>query len=155
MHNPRKDYWEVIKWTLRYVKGIVNKGLVFYRNKAGKCDVTSFVNFDYASDLDRRISIFGYSFTMCTGAISWKASLQFIAALSIIEAEYVAATKGVKEATWLRGLVTELEVPHATNVVFSDSQSTIHLTKNDAYCSKTKHISVKYHYVRDLSLIHI
>jgi len=49
----------------------------------------------------------------------------------------------------LRGIVTELKVPQDTTVVFSDSQSTIHLTKNDAYHSKTKHISVKYHYVRD------
>jgi len=45
--------------------------------------------------------------------------------------------------------VIELRVPQATNVVFSDSQSAIHLTKNDAYHSKTKHISVKYHYIRD------
>jgi len=55
----------------------------------------------------------------------------------------------VKEATWLRGLVIELGIPQATTVVFSDSQSAINLTKNDAYHSKTKHISVKYYYVRD------
>ena len=55
----------------------------------------------------------------------------------------------MKEATWLRGLVTELGVPQAATVVFSDSQSAIHQTKNNAYHSKTKHISVKYHYVRD------
>jgi len=68
--------------------------------------------------------------------------------LSITEAEYIAATEGVKEATWLRGLVSELGVPQSTTVVYSDSQSAIHLTKNDAYHPKTKHISVKYHYVR-------
>ena len=43
----------------------------------------------------------------------------------------------------------ELEVPQAITVVFSNSQSAIHLTKNDAYHSKTKHISVKYHYIKD------
>jgi len=55
----------------------------------------------------------------------------------------------VKEAVWLRGLVIELGILQATTVVFSDSQSAIYLTKNDAYHSKTKHISVKYHYFRD------
>ena len=55
----------------------------------------------------------------------------------------------MKKATWLRGLILELAVPRDTTVVFSDSQSAIHLTKNDAYHSKTKHISVKYHYIRD------
>ena len=69
--------------------------------------------------------------------------------MSTTEAEYIAATEGVKEATWLRGLVIELGVPQSTTVVYSDSQSAIHLTKNDVYHSKTKHISVKYHYVRD------
>ena len=107
-----------------------------------------FVDSNYAGDLDERRSIYGYIFTMCTGAISWKASLQSITTLSTTEVEYVVATEGVKEATWLRGLVTELGVPQATIVVFFDGQSAIHLTKNDAYHSKTKHIRVKYHYVK-------
>ena len=79
------------------MKGTVNKELVFDRNKAATYDVTGFVNSDYAGDLGRRRSISGYIFTTCAGAISWKASLQSIAALSTTEAEYVAATKGVKE----------------------------------------------------------
>jgi len=99
MHNPGKDHWEAVKRILRYVKSTVNKGLVFDRNKAGTCDVTGFVDSDYAGDFDKRRSIFGYIFTMCAGAIFWKASLQSIAALSTIEAEYVAATEGLKEAT--------------------------------------------------------
>jgi len=82
---------------------------------------------------------------MCAGAISWKASLQSIAALSTTEAEYVATIEDVKEATWLSGLVIELGVPQGTTVVFSNSQNAIHLTKNDAYYSNTKHIIVKYH----------
>lgn len=149
MHNPGKDHWEAVKWILRYVKGTAGKGLVFDRAKTTTGNVVGFVDSDYAEDLDRRRSISGYIFTLCGGAISWKASLQSIASLSTTEAEYVAATEGVKEATWLRGLVTELGVPQDATVVFSDSQSAIHLTTNDAYHSKTKHISVKYHYVRD------
>jgi len=111
MHNPGKGHWEAVKWILHYVKGTVNKGLVFDRNKAGTYDVTSFVDSDYAGDLDRRRSISWYIFTMCTGAISWKALLQSIAALSTTEAEYITAAEGVKKATWLRGLVIELRVP--------------------------------------------
>ena len=76
--------------------------------------------------------------------------MQSIAALSTTEAEYVAATEGIKEATWLRGLVMDLGIPQGVTVVFSDSQSAIFLTKNDAYHSKTKHVLVKYHYVRDI-----
>ncbi|KAM3286860.1 hypothetical protein P3S67_025659 [Capsicum chacoense] len=97
----------------------------------------------------RRRSMSGHIVTLCSDSISWKASLQSIAALSTTEVEYFAATEGVKEATWLRGLILELGVSQDTTVVFSDSQSAIHLSNNDAYHSKTKHISVKYHYIRD------
>ena len=70
MHNPGKDHWEAVKWILRYVKGTINKGLVFDRNKAATCDVIGFVDSDYAGDLDRRRSKSRYIFTLCAGAIS-------------------------------------------------------------------------------------
>ena len=133
----------------RYLKGTVNQGLVFDRNKVISNDVVGFVDSEYGGDCDRHRSLSRYIFTLCSTSISWKAYLQSIDALSTTEAEYVVATEGVKEATWLRGLILELGVPQDTTVVFSDSQSAIHLTKNDAYHSKTKHISVKYHYIRD------
>jgi len=122
---------------------------VFGRNKAATWDVAGFVDSDYASDLDRRRYILGYIFTVCVGLISWKASLQSVTILSTTKAEYVAATEGVKEATWLRGFVTNLGVPQGATLAFSNSHSAIHLTKNDVYHSKTKHISVKYHYSID------
>ena len=149
MHNPGKDYWEVVKWILHYVKGCLDKCLEFEKSKTATYDVTGFVDSDYDGDLDHRCSISADVFTLCLGAISWKASVQSLAALSAIEVEYIAATEVVKEVTWLRGLITELGVSQAVTTVFSDSQSAIHLTKNDAYHSKTKHISIKYHFIRD------
>ena len=125
-------------------------GLVFNKNLTASTNVVGFVDSDYGGHLDHRRSLSSYIFTLCLGGISWKAQLQPIAALSTTEAEYVAATEGIKEATWLRGLVMDLGIPQGVTVVFSDSQRAIFLTKNDAYHSKTKHVSVKYHYVRDI-----
>lgn len=62
----------------------------------------------------------------------------------------MAATEGVKEVISLRGFLIELAIAQATTGVFSNRQSTIHLTKNDEYHSKTKHISVKYYFIRDI-----
>jgi len=101
-----------VKWILRYVKDSIDRGLIFDRNKAATWNVAGFTDSDYTSDLDRRKSISEYIFTMCAGAISWKASLQPITAL-------VATTEGVKEATRLRGFVTELGVLRGTTVLFS------------------------------------
>jgi len=70
MHNPGKDHWEAVKWIFLYMKSTVNKGLVFDINKATTYDVISFVDSNYAGDLDRKRSISEYIFTMCAGAIS-------------------------------------------------------------------------------------
>ena len=62
----------------------------------------------------------------------------------------MAAAEVVKEAIWLRGLVCDLGLQQDTSVVFCDSQSAIHLTKNTMYHERTKHIDVRYHFVRDI-----
>jgi len=64
-----------MKWIRRYVKGSIDRGLVYDKNQAATWDVAGFIDFDYAGDLDRRRSILGYIFTLCAAAISWKASL--------------------------------------------------------------------------------
>ena len=89
-------------------------------------------------------------FSLCGSAISWKASLQSVVALSTTEAEYVSSTEGVKEAIWMRGLVSELGVPQDVIKVYCDSHSAICLTKNDMFQFKTKHVDIKYHFIRDV-----
>ena len=150
MHNPGKEHWNVVKWILRYLKGTPNFGLMFDKNKVKTNNVIGFVDSDYAGDLDKRRSISGYIFSLCGSAVSWKASLQSVTALSTTEAEYISATEGVKEAIWLRGLVSELGIPQDINTVYCDSQSAICLTKNDMFHAKTKHIDIKHHFIRDI-----
>ena len=61
----------------------------------------------------------------------------------------MAITEGFKEAYWLSGLVGEFGLVRDAPVVYSDSQSAIHLAKNqNSYHRRTKHIDVKYHYCR-------
>ena len=81
--------------------------------------------------------------------MSWKASLQYVVALSTTEAEYIAATEAAKEALWMKGIVAELGVNVEPVIVFCDSQSAIHLSKNQVYHEKTKHIDVRMHFLRD------
>ncbi|KAK7244251.1 hypothetical protein RIF29_39070 [Crotalaria pallida] len=76
--------------------------------------------------------------------------LHFNPALFTTEAEYISATEGVKEDIWLRGLVNELGLTQDVLIVFCDSQSAIHLTKNSRYHDKTKHIDVKRHFIIDI-----
>nr|GEW57246.1 RNA-directed DNA polymerase, eukaryota, reverse transcriptase zinc-binding domain protein [Tanacetum cinerariifolium] len=72
--------------------------------------VSGFVDSDYAKDPDKGRSITVYTFLVQGCVVSWKATLQNVMALSTIETEYMALTKAVKEAIWLRGLLKELAV---------------------------------------------
>jgi hypothetical protein len=87
-------HWEAVKWILRYLKGTANGHLEFGRSDAKQ---TGYVDSHFRGDLDKRWSLTSYVFTLEGCAISWKATLQSIIALSI-EAEYMIITKGVKEA---------------------------------------------------------
>ena len=74
--------------------------------------------------------------------------LQETVALSTIQAEYIAASHACKEVIWLRSLLKEIGRLQNNVHVFCDSQSVIHLATNHVYHSKTKHIDVIYHFVR-------
>ncbi|WJX14008.1 ABC-type xenobiotic transporter [Trifolium repens] len=105
---------------------------------------------DFGGEVDRRRSTTGYIFTVGTGAVSWISRIQKIVALSTTEAEYVAVTEASKELIWLQGLLTELGFIQEKSVLYSDSQSAIHLAKNSAFHSRTKHIGLRYHFIRSL-----
>lgn len=66
-----------------------------------------YVDFDYIGDLDKRRSLTKYVFTFYGYVISWKATLQSTIVLSSTNAEYMAATKAVKEVIWLIGLISD------------------------------------------------
>ena len=78
--------------------------------------------------------------------------LQNIVALSTTEEKYIAASHASKEAVWLKSLFGEF-VRFQDNInLFCDSQSAIPLAKNIAYHSKSKHIPIKYHFVRQVNI---
>ncbi|KAG8471889.1 hypothetical protein CXB51_036391 [Gossypium anomalum] len=112
--------------------------------------VIGYVDADFARDLDRRRSLTGYAFTTGGCAISWEATLQTTVALSTTEAEYMAINEACKEAIWLNGLFSELNEDLQISTVFCDSQSAIFLTKDQMFHERTKHIDVRYHFVRDI-----
>ncbi|KAG8475264.1 hypothetical protein CXB51_032125 [Gossypium anomalum] len=147
MANPGKEHWKAVQWILRYLRGTTDVCLQFGRTEDG---VIGYVDADFAGDLDRRRSLTGYVFTIGGCAISWKATLQTTVALSTTEAEYMAITEACKKAIWLKGLFSELNEDLQISTVFCDSQSAIFLTKDQMFHERTKHIDVRYHFVRDI-----
>ncbi|GKD45846.1 retrotransposon protein, putative, ty1-copia subclass [Tanacetum coccineum] len=116
------------------------------------CDVErmSFVDSDYVKDPDKGRSIIGYAFLVQGCVVSWNDTLQHVVALSTTEAEYMALTKAVKEAMWLRGLLEELGVKLNSVAVNCDNQGAIHLSQNHVFHERTKHINVRNHFIREV-----
>jgi hypothetical protein len=147
MSNPGKQHWEAVKWILRYLKGTLGTSLCF---TGADMKLTGYVDSDLAGDVDTRKSTTGYVYTLGGTAVSWVSKLQKIVALSTTEAEYVAVTEAGKEMVWLQGFLEELGQRQKKGILHSDSQSAIFLAKNPAFHSRTKHIQLRYHFIRSL-----
>ena len=150
MHDPGKGHWQAVKWILRYIHGTTDIGLKFERDDRLGQNLVGYVDSDYAGDLDKRRSTTGYVFTLAKGPVSWRSTLQSTVALSTTEAEYMAVTEAFKEAIWLHGLIEDLGIVQEHVDVHCDSQSAICLAKNQVHHSRTKHIDVRFHFVREI-----
>jgi hypothetical protein len=150
MHDSGKGHWQTVKWILWYIHGITNIGLKFEGDDRLGQNLVGYVDSDYAGDLDKRRSIAGYMFTLVKGPISWRSTLQSTVALSTTEAEYMTVTEAFKDAIWLHELIEDLRIVQKHVDVHCDSQSAICLIKNQVYHSRTKHIDVQFHFVREI-----
>lgn len=148
--NPLPEHIQALKRVLRYLKSTVNVGLN-YTGTDTKLTAPALIGYsdaDWGQSYDRR-SITGYTFLLCGGAISWQSKKQRTVALSTVEAEYMATTHAAKEALWWRtvfnGLGYDTQQP---TIIWSDSQGSISLAGNPEHHTRTKHIDIQYHFIR-------
>jgi phosphoribosyl-AMP cyclohydrolase len=90
------------------------------------------------------------TFKLFGGEISWMSERQALVALSTTEVEYMATTHASKEAIWLQRSCSGIGLVQQDVRINCDSQSAIFMVKNPTYHSKTKHIDIQYHFVRDI-----
>jgi len=149
--NPMRNDYDNLKRLMRYLKGTIDWGITI----GGTINLTGFsdANFITLDDPESR-SISGYVFLM-GGPISWCCQRQSIVAQSTCESEYVALNAAGKEAVWLcelmRSIGINVDLDIATSepmIVACDDQSAIRLVQNPAFHPRSKHIDVKYHWVR-------
>ena len=145
MANPKKPHWEAAKNVLRYINGTCDLGIKFSSNT----DLLGYCDADYAGDLDSRRSTTGYVYMLNGGAISWSSRLQPTVAASTTEAEYMASAHAVKEALWLRKLMTDLHINTGTINIMCDNQGAIKLLKHPIASPRSKHIDVIHHFARE------
>ncbi len=142
--SPTKAHWDAVKPIFSYLKGTLNYGITF-GDSDSRNELLAYTDADFASNQDDRRSTTGVILLLNGGPLSWKSQRQNCVSLSTPEFEYVAAATATKEVVWKRRLLQDLRLPQA-----APTQSSIKLVKNAEFHQRTKHIDVKFHFIRAL-----
>lgn len=141
-------HWKAAKRVLRYLKGTMDYCLVF--SNKGDMEITAFVDADWGGDQLNRRSFTGYVFNLGNSIVSWESRKQRTVALSSTEAEYMAISDSCKEAMFLKTFVHECTGIMCKVKLFNDNQSAQKLCINSICHSRTKHIDIRHHFIREL-----
>ena len=147
MHNPGEQHWEAMKRIIGYLIGKEKHELIIRRPK--NLRITSFGDASYADCKDTRKSSTGDINTLGGSLISWRAQKTKTICLSSTEAEYIALTEMCKEQKFLIMLLEEVFSVELPCLIYGDNKAATYLAKNLHVSSRTKHIDIRKHYVRD------
>ena len=145
---PSTSHLTAVKRILRYLKGTAELALTFMSGNSSA--PVGYADANWAGDLDDRHSTTGNVFLMAGGAISWLSKKQTSVALSTAEAEYISLSSASQENAWLRRLLVDIGLNvQGPTVLMEDNQGAISMAQNPVNHSRTKHIDIRYHYVRE------
>jgi len=143
-----RDHWVAAKRVLRYLRGTMDYRLVYRRDNL---PLKGFVDADWGNCILDRRSYTGSVFILSGAAITWQSRKQRTVALSSTEAEYMGITDAAKEALHLIGFLKELECNDLTHVtIYNDNQGAKMLANNSVFHSRSKHIDIRYHFIREV-----
>ena len=112
--------------------------------------LAGYTDFDWAGSVSDRKSTSGCCFGLGSTVVSWLSRKQKSVALSSAEAEYMAASQAACEAIWLRKILCGLfDLELGPTEILCDNHSCIKLTENPVFHDRTKHIGIRYHFIRD------
>jgi hypothetical protein len=148
MDNPGQRHWEAGKHIIRYLKGTRDYRL---HCGVGSPFLTVYADASHGSrDLGWK-SMSGYVVMLNGCPLAWNSKRQTVVALSTAESEYIALTHAARELVWIRGLLGELFRPITTpTTIHCDNQAAISMVGNDTFRPRTKHIALRYHFIREL-----
>ncbi|GJZ56158.1 putative ribonuclease H-like domain-containing protein [Tanacetum coccineum] len=145
--TPKTSHLSAVKRIFRYLKGKPKLGLWYPRESL--FDLESYSDSDYAgANLHRKSTTGGCQF-LGRRLITWQCKKQTIMATSTTEAEYVAAATCCGQVLWIQNQMLDYGFNFMNTKIYIDNESTICIVKNPVYHSKTKHIAIRHHFIRD------
>ena len=145
--SPKVSHLNVVKRIFRYLKGQPKLGL-WYPNSSS-FDLVAYSDSDYAgASLDRKSTTGGCQY-LGHRLISWQCKKQTVVANSTTEAEYVAASSCCGQVLWIQNQLLDYGYNFMNTKIYIDNNSTMCIIKNPVFHSKTKHIEIRHHFIRD------
>ncbi|GJU08606.1 putative RNA-directed DNA polymerase [Tanacetum coccineum] len=145
--SPKTSHLLAVKRIFRYLKGKPSLGLWY--SKDSPLELVAYTDSDYAgATLDRKLTTGGCQF-LGNRLISWQCKKQTVVATSTTEAEYVAAASCCGQVLWIQNQLLDYGYNFMNTVIYIDNTSTICIIENPVQHSKTKHIEIRHHFIRD------
>ncbi|KAJ9540987.1 hypothetical protein OSB04_027493 [Centaurea solstitialis] len=145
--KPKESHLKAVKRIFRYLKGTVNLGLWY--PKGSGYELTGYTDADHGGcKLDRK-STTGHIQFLGDKLVSWASKKQNCVSLSTAEAEYVAAASCCSQIIWMRTQLRDYGFKFDKIPIYRDSKSAIAISCNPVQHTKTKHIDIRYHFIKD------
>lgn len=149
--NPGDVHVDAAKRLVRYLHGTSNYGIVFRKVYNNIDRIYAFADADWAGDTDTRKSLSANVFFYNGGPIMWHCKQQQGVATSTSEAEFVSASTAAKDAEYLRRVMAGLGLHQpGPTPLYEDNRACRQMSENPVAKSRTRHIDVAQHKVRDL-----
>jgi len=149
MQSPSQIHFGAGKRILRYLQGTKEFGIWYTIETNSK--LLGYTNNDWTGLADDMKSTSGCDFSLGSGMFSWASKKQATVAQSTAEAEYVVAAEATSQAIWLRRILEDMgEKQDEPTKINYDNKSVIAMAKNPVHHSRTKHIAIKYHFIREV-----
>jgi hypothetical protein len=146
--EPKESHVQAVKRIFRYLKGTIDLGLWYPRKDS--FTLKSYSDVDWVGSVDDRKSTSGGAFFLGESRVAWISKKQSSISLSSTEAEYIAAAECCTQVEWMKQTLQDIKIVfEEPTIIHCDNTSAISLSKNPIQHSKSKHIPIKYHYLRD------
>ena len=146
--NPSKEHMMKVEHICRYLRSTCDYAMVF--DGSSDTGLIAFMDSDWATYPIKQRSITGYFFKLANCIFSWQSRAQKTIALSSTKAEYMALSDCSWQAVWIQSLLKELGISIPTIPICGDNQGSIFIGSNPVQERRSKHIDIRYHYVRQL-----
>jgi hypothetical protein len=145
---PKVSHLTQVKRILKYVSGTCDYGMMY--SHCNDSTLVGYCDADWAGSADDIKSTSGGCFFLGSNLISWFSKKQNSVSLSTAKAEYIADGSSCSQLLWMKQMLKEYNVMQDIMTLYCDNLSAINISKNPVQHSKTKHIDIRHHFIRNL-----